>query len=187
MGALLMRKHVSDTGRGIMGDIAIRVATAGDRDSVFSLLRSAAVWLRERGVDYWQNWHDPPELHVRWIDDGLAAGEFRIVESSRSVIGCFRLQDSDEMFWGPRSDEAGYIHSLTIDRTLAGLGFGQTVIGAIERDLVARGANALRLDCGVGAVGLRDYYESCGFRSVGETVVDGEHLVLYQKSLDSLA
>lgn len=170
-----------------MGDITIRVANVGDRDTIFALLRSAAVWLHERSIDYWQNWHDPSDLHVGWVEGGLASGEFRMVELSGSVIGCFRLQDSDDVFWGPRADTAGYVHSLVIDRSLAGRGLGQAVIGAIERDLVARGASALRLDCGVAISGLRNYYESYGFRAVGDTIVDGEQLVLYEKPLDLLA
>jgi N-acetylglutamate synthase-like GNAT family acetyltransferase len=168
-----------------MGDIVIRVATTKDRDRVFSLLRSAAMWLRERGIDYWQSWHAPPATHVDWVDSGLAAGEFRMVESEGSVIGCLRLQDSDEYFWGVRPEAARYVHSLTIDRARAGRGIGRRVIRMIEQSAASDGAELLRLDCGVDVGALRAYYESCGFAAVGETTVDGERLVLYEKPVMS--
>jgi len=164
-----------------MGDVVIRVATNEDRDRIFSLLRSAAVWLCERGIDYWQNWHNPPATHIDWIDGGLDAGEFRIVESRGAVIGCLRIQESDEHFWGVRPEAARYLHSLTIERTLAGQGIGRKVIKMIEESAALDGAGLLRLDCGVDVVGLRAYYESCGFEAVGETTVDGERLTLYEK------
>jgi GNAT superfamily N-acetyltransferase len=166
-----------------MGELEIRVATSGDRDMILAFLCSAAVWLRERGVDYWQNWLDPPEHHVAWVEDGLVAGEFRIVESGSRSVGCLRLQDSDELFWGTRSEPAGYVHSLTTDRSLAGLGVGRRILDFVSEELRLHGIGLLRLDCGVDADGLRRYYESCGFVAVGETVVDGEALVLYEKSI----
>jgi GNAT superfamily N-acetyltransferase len=150
---------------------------------VFGLLKSAAQWLHDRDIDYWQNWLDPPAHHVRWVDEGLAASEFRIIESAGSVIGCVRLLDSDPLFWGEREDSAVYVHSFTVDRALAGHGIGACVLEVIEGDLAARGVGWLRLDCGEAATGLRRYYESVGFHPVGETVVDGERLVLYQKAV----
>jgi len=118
---------------------------------------------------------------VRWVEDGLSAGEFRIVESASEVIGCVRVQDADPLFWGAREELAAYVHSLTIDRSLAGRGIGAQVLDAIGVESAARGARWLRLDCGETAAGLRTYYESCGFCVVGETVVDGERLALYQR------
>lgn len=164
-----------------MGHLSVRVATVTDREAIFDMLRSAAIWLRGRGIDYWQNWLDPPAHHIAWIDDGLSAGEFRIVSVDRSIIGCYRLQDSDELFWGGRTEAAGYLHSLTVDRSRAGEGLGEQVIRRVAADLRSRGIGMLRLDCGECVNGLRRYYESLGFTAVGTSTVDGETLVLYEK------
>lgn len=164
-------------------EVALRTATPQDRDVVFSLLEAAALWLRRRGIDYWQNWLAPPAHHVRWVDDGLSSGEFHIIESAGVAIGCVRVQEADPMFWGAREEPAAYLHSLTIDRSLAGRGIGAHVLDLIGEASAARGARWLRLDCGESAVGLRAYYESCGFCAAGEVIVDGERLTLYQKPL----
>lgn len=166
-----------------MGDVSIRVADMRDRDRIFELLREAAVWLRDRGVDYWQNWHAPPPLHVAWVEDGVTAGQFRMVERDERSIACFRLQDSDELFWGTHDEPSVYVHSLTVERALAGQGIGSLVLARIGEQASGGGARFMRLDCGVSADGLRRYYESQGFSPVGQTVVDGESLVLYEKSL----
>ncbi|MGD0272408.1 MAG: GNAT family N-acetyltransferase [Gaiellaceae bacterium] len=166
-----------------MNDLEIRPVTSSDRDVVFSLLKDAALWLRANGIDYWQSWLDPSDAHVRWINKGLESGEFFLVESNGSCIGCFRLQFSDEMFWGTRTEPAGYVHSMTIARSLAGQGIGRLLLATIEARLRADGKRYLRLDCGSSVVGLRRYYESCGFRAVGETSVAGEALTLYEKPI----
>lgn len=165
-----------------MTEIRLRTAVASDRDAIFGLLESAASWLRARGIDYWQNWLAPPAHHIRWVDDGLSAGEFRLIEGSDGVLGCVRLQDSDPLFWPDATDPAGYVHSLTIDRRLAGQGLGARVLDLIASELAVRGVSLLRLDCGESAAGLQHYYESLGFRPVGTTAVDGESLVLYERN-----
>ena len=109
---------------GVIIEFELRVADVSDRSAVFGLLESAAVWLRERNIDYWQNWIEPPTHHVRWVDDGLAAGEFRVLESDGQFIGCVRVQGSDRLFWGEDAGPAGYVHSLTVDRSCAGRGIG---------------------------------------------------------------
>jgi GNAT superfamily N-acetyltransferase len=167
---------------GVIIEFELRVADVSDRSAVFGLLKSAAAWLRERNIDYWQNWLEPPTHHVRWVDDGLAAGEFRVLESDGQVIGCVRVQGSDRLFWGADAGPAGYVHSLTVDRSRAGHGIGAQTLDMLGCELAAAGIGLLRLDCGERATGLRRYYESLGFRPVGTTVVDGESLVLYERS-----
>lgn len=168
-----------------MPRLRIRVADNHDRDLVYALLASAARWLRSRGIDYWQNWHAPPPHHAEWIDQGLASGEFRVLELAGEAVGCLRLQYADELFWGPCPERAGYIHSLTIDRRFAGRSLGREALDAVADALVAEGVGLMRLDCGVEVGGLRGYYESLGFEAVGTTTVDGEVLVLYERLLSA--
>ena len=169
-----------------MPQLRIRVADSGDRDLVIGLLASAARWLRSRGIDYWQNWLAPPAHHLAWVDEGLSRGEFRILEIGDEIVGCLRLQYDDELFWGSRLERAGYIHSLTVDRRLAGRGFGRAALDLVGRSLLDKGVGLIRLDCGIGVTGLRAYYESLGFEAVGTTTVDGEELVLYERDLSGV-
>ncbi|HNT73817.1 MAG TPA: GNAT family N-acetyltransferase [Anaerolineae bacterium] len=164
-------------------DIHFAQTHPDDLPTVLRFLKEAALWLRERGIDYWQDWIDPPPLFRHWIQEGFDRDEFYLVYQDAEAIGCFRLQWQDELFWGHRMDKAGYIHSFTISRKWAGQRKGEQVLAVIEAYCRAQGKDFLRLDCGKAIQGLRQYYECYGFRQVGETTVMGEGLILYEKAL----
>lgn len=166
-----------------MKNITLINADPNEIDIVLSLLKDAAIWLKNKKIDYWQNWIDPQKIYVDWIKQGFENNEFYFAYMDNSIIGCFRLQWKDEMFWGKRNEQAGYIHSLTTSRKQAGSGFGKRVIKTIETYCHEKSKDFLRLDCGMHVTGLKNFYESIGFKDVGETIVHGEHCVLYEKAL----
>jgi GNAT superfamily N-acetyltransferase len=166
----------------VMG-ISIRKAGSDEAGIAFAMLKEAAVWLQQRGIDYWQNWHNPPPSHIKWILNGFDHNEFFFAEQGTEIVGCFRLQWEDPMFWGPRHDGAGYIHSFTVVRRLAGQGIGREILSLIESHCRGEGKQFLRLDCGMHVPGLRKYYENAGFGQAGEIAFAGEQLVLYEKPL----
>ena len=108
---------------------------------------------------------------------------FYFAKKNDEIVGMFRLQFSDEMFWGKMKDKAGYIHSFTTKRSLAGCGIGEEILNYIEKMLLSKSINLIRLDCGADNKGLCNYYENLGFEKVGQTNVDGEKLNLYEKEI----
>ena len=161
------------------------IRRAGPEEYVigFSLLKDAAEWLRRKGVAYWQNWHDPPARHRKWIRDGFDRGEFFFAEDEGAVVGMFRLQDADPMFWGDDGEAALYIHSLTTKRSLAGKGLGRELLMRIEEKAKEKSRKFLRLDCGAEIEKLCAYYEAFGFSFVRRIEADGYVMNLYQKSV----
>ena len=166
-----------------MTPVTLRRAEPGELDTVLRLLKEAALWLGEKRIDYWQDWISPPAHFVDWIEQGFSQNQFYMVHDGEEVIGCFRLQWCDPLFWGQRADHAGYVHSFAISRDRAGQGLGKRVLGLIEGRCRQKGKDLLRLDCGVDVVGLRRYYEQYGFKPVGQVAVEGEELVLYEKQI----
>ncbi|MHA2160682.1 MAG: GNAT family N-acetyltransferase [Candidatus Thorarchaeota archaeon] len=166
-----------------INNIKLRPAYPEELDTVLAFLKEAAEWLQKKGVDYWQYWHAPPQNFVDWIRKGFDKKEFYMVECSKEVIGCFRLQWNDEPFWGKLKPNAGYVHSFTLSRCLAGKGIGVKVLNEIEKICLENGKTFLRLDCGVGVRRLRQYYEKYGFVEVGTVTVLGEELILYEKEI----
>ncbi len=180
-----------------MSEITFRQAKPEEIETVLCLLREAALWLREKKVDYWQDWISPPANLVAWIERGFDNNEFRIVEKAGAIIGCFRLQWQDPVFWGQQEDNAGYVHSFTVSRSLAGQGVGKLVLETIAAACRGHCKRFLRLDCAAAVTGLRDYYERNGFKPVGTAKVKyfrsetlekqgcdvEEDLVLYEKQL----
>ena len=163
--------------------LTVRKATADEIEIVFNMLEEAALWLQNKQIDYWQDWLNPPKPYVDWIADGFAQEQFYLVYKGAQQIGCFRLQWQDTLFWGNQKDNAGYVHSLTISRALAGEGVGARVLELIEQMCRNNSKKFIRLDCGAHIVGLCRYYENLGFLPMGEVVVEGEKLTLYEKEL----
>jgi RimJ/RimL family protein N-acetyltransferase len=166
-----------------MKKIEFRKARPNELNSVLLLLKDAALWLQKKGINYWQDWISPPPHFIDWIRQGFEKNEFYMVGKKGDVIGCFRLQWQDPLFWGEQEGNAGYIHSFTISRNLAGQGIGRNVLDLIESHCRQNEKEFLRLDCGVDIKGLRKYYEQYGFKLAGEVIVLGERLTLYEKRI----
>lgn len=166
-----------------MKNLIIRLADKSEIDTALSLLKRAAQWLKDKDIDYWQNWINPADLYIDWIREGFDSSQFYFVLSDSSVIGMFRLQWSDEKFWGVQDNNAGYIHSFTIDTNYHGQGLGQQILSMIEDLCKSNNKRYLRLDCGVQVDRLCKYYEDYGFNSIGEVFVDIYRLRLYEKEL----
>ena len=165
-------------------DIQIRPAKPKELGSALDLLRDAAAWLKSIPIDYWQVWL---ENYVDWIRQGFDNGEFYFAQSDDGeVIGMFRLQYADEMFWGNRDDKAGYIHSFTTRRRYKNKGIGGDILRLIETRLADEGIEFLRLDCAPHVEKLCTYYENYGFEPKETVTVYGEELRLYEKKISGL-
>jgi GNAT superfamily N-acetyltransferase len=163
--------------------IEIRKAELKELDKAFRLLKGAAQWLNKKNIDYWQDWLNPPDNFKQWVKDGFFNNEFYYVYNNLDLIGMFRLQWSDELFWGKQQNDSGYIHSFTIDRDYYGTGLGVEVLKEIEKLCRENHKRFLRLDCGVDIKKLCEYYQNQGFVAKGEVIVLGERLSLYEKQL----
>ncbi|MEN8905380.1 MAG: GNAT family N-acetyltransferase [Clostridiales bacterium] len=157
-----------------------------ESDEIFQLLKEAAKFLKERSIDYWQNWHNPPKEHINWILNGLKNEQFYFALNNNDIVGMFRLQYNDELFWGKRDDLAGYIHSFTTLRKYKGQKIGTTMLDDIEKKLFEKGIHFIRLDCSSNISGLCNYYEKHGFKAIGTIKLFGDNLNLYEKNLETI-
>jgi GNAT superfamily N-acetyltransferase len=168
-------------------DLEITNADNSEMPAVLSLLKDAALWLKENNIDYWQNWINPKAIFISWIRQGFEDNEFFIVRYNDEVIGTFRLQWSDELFWKNKKDKAGYIHSFTTLRKYKGKHLGTKILEWIEDYCKKNNKDYLRLDCGVSIVGLNEYYIKHNFKNMG--ILNFNHnghkekLNLYEKKL----
>ncbi len=164
-------------------NLVLRKASLNEIATAFLLLKEAAIWLKEKGIDYWQDWHNPPANFQEWIIEGFQNNEFQFVEYDNEIVGMFRLQFNDELFWGKRDDNSGYIHSFTTKRNLKGKGIGKEILRCIETYITNLGINYLRLDCSSEVQDLCKYYEQNGFKAVGTKTLFGDKMNLYEKVL----
>lgn len=164
-------------------ELTIRPAKPDEVDTGFMLLKGAAEWLKDKKVDHWQQWLAPRSLYREWIKQGFEKKQFHFVEYEGQIIGMFRLLWSDELHWGEQEDNAGYIHSFTLEKAYRGQGLGRAVLKMIEDICREKGKTFLRLDCGTSNPRLSAYYVEFGFRALNEVAVHGDIVRLYEKVL----
>ena len=72
-----------------------------------------------------------------------------------------------------------------VDRSQAGTGLGEAMLGWVEEQARARGAELFRLDCCESNAALRAYYVTLGFREVGRRDFEGAWFsaTLFEKHL----
>lgn len=106
-----------------IGRIDIRPAVLNEVDAVLNLLGDAAEWTATIGFPAW-----PARFPRRVVTLGIAAHEVYVVHEDDAIIATVALQWSDEMFWGTRDPDAGYVHRLVVRRDRAGADLGAWIL-----------------------------------------------------------
>ena len=150
---------------------------------VLQILKEGAERLQQQGIDQWQGWHAPDAERLAWLQDGLARGEFYLLQADGQTIGMYRYLHADDLYWGPQTVEARYVHSLAVRPAWAGRGIGQALLQRLFAQAKAEGAACFRLDCVAHNPALRRYYEALGFAAAGEAALRGQRFTLLERPL----
>ncbi|MEV0639540.1 GNAT family N-acetyltransferase [Streptomyces sp. NPDC050619] len=145
-------------------DLTYRRATPADASLLVRLRDTAALRQLARGITQWQP-GEKDETHFR---TRMKEGEVWLAYADESVAGAWELWWDDQAAWGPRPADAGYIHRLMTTPHTAPPGTGRRMLTEAESRIAATGRLYARLDCLASNPRLRAYYESAGYRVVGE-------------------
>jgi protein-tyrosine phosphatase len=165
-----MRGHIGRRGdahwRGSVSvdEIVIERATLAQTDLLYDMHEDVARWLWSRGIHQWE----PGELQRERLIWRIVRGEAYLALLDGEPAGMVIVQDSDEITWGVRPDDALYLHALCARRQFSGRGVGRAILRWAEDQVSVRGRMYLRLDCMAENTKLRAYYEDAGLRHVGE-------------------
>ncbi|WP_050515020.1 GNAT family N-acetyltransferase [Streptomyces rimosus] len=149
-----------------MDMISYRLAEDTDADvtALVALYDGAARWMQGRGVDQWT----PGERDAAHFRLHIKQDEVWFAELHGEIVGAWELWWEDLPAWGPQPPVAGYLHRLMVDRDRAPAGTGRAMLARAEQRIAAAGRPLSRLDCKSSNPRLRPYYESAGYRVVGE-------------------
>jgi GNAT superfamily N-acetyltransferase len=167
----------------------------GDLDKVVGLVREAADWLGNKGIDQWQKpWPDRAEHRERIVND-LLKGKTWLVRDGQITVATITI-DTDEPLdtqerpvWptGENRRAALYLRRVIVSRRYAGLGLGAALLDwaaeVAERD---HGAELIRIDLRTTNVKLHAYYEGQRFTRCPDPQGLGDYpsQALFQRSAD---
>lgn len=162
-----------------MTSYALRRATPTDLPAVTDLIRTAAEWMNDRGLDAWRRDGTPA---VDRIPDGVERGTVWLMYNGRTAapIATITLDtDPDEEFpaAGVDTSTALIVHRMaaTRDPAYAHLNIASLLLDFATDQAASRGLTWVMLNCNrqPGAEPLRRRYTECGFRHIA-TVRVGE-------------
>ena len=140
-------------------------AVPADVDAIHALRRSLEDWMAAHGTVQWPQGSLPRERVAAQVD----AGEWHVVRDDElGLVGTVRLLWTDPDFWGDDHTPAVYVHGLMVDRRAAGRGLGAALLDWAAAQGATPASDLFRLDCRTTNPVLRAYYESYGFRAVGQ-------------------
>lgn len=148
---------------GFSAPLVLTPATPTDVETVRSLLEEVSAWLLGMGLRQW-----PERFDDEWFVPALQDGHTWLARRGEDLVGTITLQWDDELVWGARPPDAGYVHRLAVRRGAAGSG-SELLVWA-EGETRRAGREFLRLDCWSENARLRAYYEANGFEHRGDTV-----------------
>ena len=141
-----------------------RRATPADAPTLVRLRDTAALRQLARGIDQWKP-GEKDETHFR---TRIQQGEVWLAYADSHLTGAYELWWDDPAAWGPRPADAGYVHRLMTVPHTSPPGTGRHLLTHAESRITAQGRPYARLDCLASNPRLRAYYESAGYRAVGE-------------------
>lgn len=151
--------------------LQFRKGNKAETDTVISLLKQTAQWLKENDIDQWQYLlagGDDEE-----IENAIRDNKTYIVLKDQEIIATFTLSSSqsewDQHIFGV--EETGdflYLHRLAILPDYIGNGLGADILQWISRQADTQ-KKFLRLDCVAKNKKLNHFYVNNGFDYLGET------------------
>ncbi|MEU6141624.1 tyrosine-protein phosphatase [Streptomyces sp. NPDC047081] len=162
--ATTLRTHLLEPLPTTWPTLTYRRATPADATALVRLRDTAALWQLARGITQWKP-GEKDETHFR---TRMEHGEVWLTHTGPHLTGAWEIWWEDPAAWGPRPADAGYIHRLMTTPHTAPPGTGRRMLTEAESRIAATGRPFARLDCLASNPRLRTYYESAGYKAVGE-------------------
>jgi GNAT superfamily N-acetyltransferase len=173
----------------------LRLAMPRDLDNVVGLVREAADWLGNKGIDQWQEpWPDRAGQRERILND-LFKGRTWLARDGKTTVATITI-DTDEPLdaeerpvWPTEESQrpALYVRRVIVTRRYARLGLGAALMDwaadVAQRD---HGAELIRIDVRTTNAKLHAYYEGQRFTRCPDPqgLFDYPSQALFERSVD---
>lgn len=147
-----------------------RKAVESDMDGIMNIFRQAQAFLRENGVNQWQNGYPNPDT----IRDDLENHYGYVLAEEDKVLGTAAVSfDGEKTYqcihqgqWISRHDYA-VIHRMAVDNQCRGKGLSSIMIKNIEEICLKKGVHSIRVDTHRGNLPMQKVMKKNGFAYCG--------------------
>lgn len=147
--------------------IHCRLATTNDVETIKQILNSGLATKISKSDNSWGDASFTDEE----ILDLLGWGTVYVAEIGNQVVATATLTDYDDYAWAELNGRDGlavYIHKLAVLSDYKSKGIGKSFIAYLEGVAKNDGRCFVRLDCPIANMSLCRYYETVGFKKVGD-------------------
>lgn len=167
-----------------IGDIEISVAAPADLEHFLQILEEAEQWFAQNGIVQW-----PVGCNRRYASffaKEIERGVVYFARKDAEIIAALIFTPPtwlDKKLWEDLSEDARYIHRLTVRRQFSGKRIGIAILRWAEMKTAAAGRSHLRIDCAAENPALLEYFENQGFAFQGKVDGQGWKLALFEKKV----
>lgn len=158
-----------------------------DIEKIISVIKKAQDYLKEQGIDQWQNGYPNKEIIEKDIDDESSY----ILIDGEKVIGTTVLSfDGEETYnsiyegeWLTNGDYA-VIHRIAVDRDLKRRGLGSKVLKEAEKECENKKVKSIKIDTHRKNKAMQGLLNKNGFKYCGVIYLnDGNERIAFEKVL----
>jgi ribosomal protein S18 acetylase RimI-like enzyme len=169
--------------------MVIAQASENDLPDVIALFDEAVGWLVERGITgQWGTmpFSELPAMRARF-EGWIAEGTLYVARVGGALAGTIVLSERIPGYAHEALPEfpepALYLEAFTTSRSAAGQGVGRALLRWADEHALAKGKEAIWLDCWADNPGLVAYYERAGFVPQRDFMVGSWRGRLFRKGL----
>lgn len=156
-------------------------------ESIITVINHGQEFLKEQGVNQWQNNYPNEQIIKTDIDKGYAY----IVEEKNQIVGTVALSFDgeityDQIYDGEWLTDYDYcvIHRMAIHRDKRGRGISVFMMNSIELLCRSRGIKSIKVDTHRNNIPMQQYLKRCGFKYCGIIyLLDGDERLAFEKIL----
>lgn len=169
------------------GNMKLRKSTTLDIDPIMSIIGQAQRFLKEIGIDQWQNNYP----NIETIESDIENGYSYVLIKDSVIIGTVAVsfdgeKTYDTIYDGKWISNGPYavVHRMAVNDNFRGKGIGRIIIQNIENMALDNNVKSIKIDTHRGNLPMQNMLKNCGFQYCGIIYLeDGNERLAFEKTL----
>lgn len=163
-----------------------RKSKKADVKSIMKIINQAQEYLKNQGIDQWQNNYPNEDV----INTDISNGESYVLEKDGNIVATSVISFNKEKTYDVIHDgkwltdgECAVIHRIAVDNTCKGLGVSHKIIEYAEEMCKEKDINSIKVDTHRENLSMQNMLKKNGFKYCGVIyLADGAERVAFEKN-----